>query len=30
MIVHCVVCGKDIERKKPNRKNFCSVEIEAL
>lgn len=26
MIVHCVVCGKAIERKKPSRKNFCSVE----
>ena len=26
MIVYCVVCGKSLERKKPHRKNFCSVE----
>ena len=26
MIVHCVVCGKAIERKNPRRKNFCSAE----
>lgn len=26
MTVYCVVCGKPIERSKPSRKNFCSVE----
>ena len=26
MIVHCVVCGKPLERKNPRRKNFCSAE----
>ena len=26
MIVHCVVCGKALERKHPHRKNFCSAE----
>ena len=25
MIVHCIVCGKEIERKHPARKNFCGV-----
>ena len=26
MIVHCVVCGKPLERKNPRRKNFCPAE----
>ena len=26
MTVYCVVCGKPIERRKPSRKNFCSIE----
>ena len=26
MTVHCVVCGKAIERKNPRRKNFCCAE----
>ena len=26
MIVKCIVCGKDIERKNPRRKNFCCAE----
>ena len=26
MTVYCVVCGKPVERRKPSRKNFCSIE----